>query len=54
MATKRRAKPAISLRAAAAAMGRKGGRVMTEAKRAANRERALKRWADYAAKAKAK
>jgi len=35
---------------AAVALGRLGGRVMTEAKRAANRARAKKRWADYAAK----
>jgi hypothetical protein len=34
----------------AVALGRKGGRVMSEAKREANRERVKKRWADYAAK----
>jgi hypothetical protein len=55
MAKKRRAKPTSSLSEAAAAMGRKGGRVMTEKKREANRARAKKRWADYATKiAKAK
>jgi hypothetical protein len=34
---------------AAVALGRLGGRVMTEAKREANRVRAKKRWAVYAA-----
>ena len=31
---------------AAVALGRLGGKVMSEAKREANRARALKRWAD--------
>jgi hypothetical protein len=38
----------------AVALGRKGGRVMSEAKREANRARAKKRWALYAAKIEAK
>jgi hypothetical protein len=35
---------------AAVALGRLGGRVMSEKKRQANRDRARKRWAAYAVK----
>jgi hypothetical protein len=49
MATQRRKK---KKNPAAVALGRLGGRVMTEAKREANRTRAEKRWAMYALRMK--